>query len=79
MISHLTRFVNLARDSRSVNDQPITEKRDSRRRAWDRPDQVPSQSRRTMEGCNVQDDLGIGFFLKGFPISYCKCRGQGYF
>ncbi|PWY66636.1 hypothetical protein BO83DRAFT_439880 [Aspergillus eucalypticola CBS 122712] len=45
--------------SRSVNDQPITEKRDFRRRAWDRPDQVPSQSRRTMEGCNVQDDLGL--------------------
>ncbi|GFN14759.1 KR domain family protein [Aspergillus tubingensis] len=47
----------VTRGSRSVNDQPITEKRDARRRAWDRPDQVPSQSRRTMEGCNVQDDL----------------------
>ncbi|GLB03901.1 hypothetical protein AtubIFM57258_009616 [Aspergillus tubingensis] len=64
----------VTRDSRSVNDQPITEKRDSRRRAWDRPDQVPSQSRRTMEGCNVQDDLE--FTHPNCPPVYCKIDHQ---
>lgn len=35
-----------------------------------------------MEGCNVQDGLGIGFLHRfspeGFPIPQCKCRGRGY-